>query len=266
MIDLIGIPYDGASSFLRGSAGAPAHIRRILGDGASNAYAEDGTRVAEGLDYIDHGDLSVPDEDPEAAMRGILNQLLHREDILGSGILFLGGDHSISFPTISALRARYGKLHVLHFDAHPDLYDSLDGNRYSHACPFARLLEAGALASLTQVGIRTLSPEQLAMARRYDVRQVTMDLIHTDWISELEGPLYISLDLDVLDPAFAPGVSHHEPGGIHTRTLIDWIQRLPVRVVGADIVEYNPARDLNDATARVAAKLLKELMAAMRRS
>ena len=113
---------------------------------------------------------------------------------------------------------------------------------------------------MTQVGIRTLNTHQKAQADKFNVKVIEMKDFNFDFLKTLEGPLYISLDLDVLDPAFAPGISHHEPGGLTTRELIKIIQNISVPIVGADIVEYNPTRDLNNMTAMVAYKLFKELV------
>jgi arginase family enzyme len=157
----------------------------------------------------------------------------------------------------------YPNLTVLHIDAHPDLYDQLDGDRFSHACPFARALETGTIARLVQVGIRTLNPHQRAQAARFGVEIIEMRDWHSDLDLRLGGPLYLSVDLDALDPAFAPGVSHHEPGGLSTRDLLRIIQNLPVAPIGADLVELNPMRDPIGMTAAVAAKITKEILGRM---
>ena len=124
-------------------------------------------------------------------------------------------------------------------------------------------METGKINSLTQVGIRTLNTHQAEQAKKFNVNVIEMKDFSEDFINTLEGPLYISLDMDVLDPAFAPGISHHEPGGMSTRQLISVIQKIKVPIIGADIVEYNPIRDINNMTAMVAYKLAKELMAKM---
>jgi len=151
----------------------------------------------------------------------------------------------------------------LHLDAHADLYDNFENNPYSHASPFARLMEKNALNSLTQVGIRTFNTHQKEQAQRFGVKVIEMKDFNTDFISSLQAPLYVSLDIDVLDPAFAPGISHHEPGGLSTRQLIEIIQQIKVPILGADIVELNPKRDINNMTAMVAYKLFKELASKM---
>ena len=114
-----------------------------------------------------------------------------------------------------------------------------------------------------QVGIRTLNPHQREQAARFGVEVIEMKNWQPDTNLHLEGPAYLSIDMDCLDPAFAPGVSHHEPGGFTTRDVISIIQGLNVPVVGADLVEFNPARDPSGITAAVAAKLTKELLAVL---
>jgi len=148
-------------------------------------------------------------------------------------------------------------------DAHPDLYEDYGGNRYSHACPFSRIMEKKLASRLIQVGIRTLNAHQKEQAERFGVEIIDMQNLKNPQPVHLKGPLYLSIDLDVLDPAFAPGVSHHEPGGMSTRQLIELIQGLRVPLAGADIVEFNPRRDPSEITAMVAVKILKEVAARM---
>jgi polyprenyl P-hydroxybenzoate/phenylacrylic acid decarboxylase-like protein len=151
-------------------------------------------------------------------------------------------------------------LSIVHLDAHPDLYDEFEGDRYSHACPFARILEDGLARHLVQVGVRTMNPVQRAQADRFGVEVIPMGQWSPDLVLSFEGPVYVSVDLDVLDPAFGPGVSHHEPAGCSTRDVLRLVQSLRSRLVGADVVELNPSRDLQDVTARAAAKIVKELV------
>lgn len=262
MIQLLGIPFDANSSFLKGAALAPPRIRLMDKDGSANCFAENGIAVMEGLNYQDAGDIVFESTNPAAAFNLIKNTIGTQLQQPNKLCCF-GGDHSVSFPIIDAYTALYPGLHVLHVDAHADLYENFDNNPYSHASPFARLLEKGNIQSLTQVGIRTLNIHQRQQAVKYGVQLVEMKDFSYDFIEKLSGPLYISIDLDVLDPAFAPGVSHHEPGGLSTRELITILQKIEVNIVGADIVEYNPTRDINNMTAMVAYKIFKELVAKM---
>lgn len=262
MVKLIGIPYDGNSSFLKGPALAPPRIRLIDKDGSANVFCEIGKAIIDGDSYTDLGDFSFADNNP-LAVYTIIKQKIEQELTAGDKIICLGGDHSISFPIIEAHAGKYTNLNVLHLDAHADLYHNFENNPFSHASPFARLMEKGLLQSLTQVGIRTFNTHQKEQANKFGVNVIEMKNFNYDFIQTLQAPLYISLDLDVLDPAFAPGISHHEPGGLSTRELIKILQSISIEIIGADIVEYNPTRDVNNVTAMVAYKLLKELVSKM---
>lgn len=181
----------------------------------------------------------------------------------------LGGDHSISYPMLRAHARHYPGLTILHLDAHPDLYDELDGSRLSHACPFARIMEEGLCRRLVQVGIRTLNPHQREQASRFGVEIHEAGSWQTGTPLHLSGPLYVSLDMDVLDPAFAPGISHYEPGGFSMRDVLHILHGIGAGtgapIVGADLVEFNPARDPGGVTAMVGAKFYKEILGRMLR-
>lgn len=177
--------------------------------------------------------------------------------------IFLGGDHAITYPLVKGLQSEYSSLNLLHFDAHPDLYDEIYGDRLSHGCPMARIMEEKLATRLVSVGIRTLTPHQQRQAERFGVEIIEMSNFDSHSPLRFDGPVYVSVDLDVLDPAFVPGISHYEPGGMTTRELIRTIQNIEGEIIGADIVEYNPHRDLQGVTSMVAAKLMKELAAKM---
>jgi len=175
----------------------------------------------------------------------------------------LGGDHSITFPIVKAVAKRHPGLTIFHFDAHPDLYDEFEGNRLSHACPFARIMEAGLAKRLVQVGIRTANRHQREQAARFGVEIVEMRGLPAYEKLKADGPVYLTFDMDLLDPAFAPGISHREPGGMTVREAIAHLHAIQGRIVGADVVEFNPVRDVSGMTATVAAKILKEILGKM---
>ena len=260
MVAIIGIPFDANSSYLQGSALAPAQIRKIWSNGAINLCSESGVDLSDHPEFIDLGDMKIDAaSDAIDKIESTVAELLNRDIRLIS----LGGDHAITYPILKSYHSRYPELEVLHLDAHPDLYESYGGNRYSHACPFARIMEEKLASRLVQIGIRTLNAHQKAQADRFGVEIINMQNFQDSQAVKLRGPLYLSIDLDVLDPAFAPGVSHHEPGGMSTRQLIELIQELQIPLVGADIVEFNPRRDPAEITAMVAVKILKEVAARM---
>jgi agmatinase len=257
---LIGFTFDENSSFMKGAADGPSQIRAALRSDASNLWSETGVDLGvEGL-FFDAGDVdAVTGTDMFSLIEDSVRTLLG--DNLAP--ISLGGDHSITYPIIRAMSKKYPQLSVLHFDAHPDLYDEFQGSRSSHACPFARIMEEGLAKRLVQVGVRTINGHQREQAERFGVETFDMRHWRDDLTLEFDTPLYISFDMDALDPAFAPGVSHREPGGLSTRQAIDLIRRLRARVVGADIVEFNPRMDPIQITATVCAKLLKEIAAKM---
>lgn len=251
-----GIRYDAKSSFLRGPARAPGPIRQALHSGSMNLYTED---------LKDLGDLAACDQgdfEPEGYFD--ITSLTRRHLEQGRKLFTIGGDHSITYPILKAYTEKYPTLDILHIDAHPDLYDAYEGDPHSHACPFARIMEEGLAVRLVQVGIRTLNPHQREQARRFGVEMYPMAGGIPEGSLRFANPVYISLDLDALDPAHAPGVSHREPGGLTPREVISLLQRLEGEVVGADLVEYNPDQDLGSTTAYVAAKLMKEMLGRMR--
>jgi len=256
---LIGIPFDGQSSFLRGAGEAPGKIREALGCDASNSWAELGVDLGVAGVYEDAGDLEFTEQDAFEAIESGVGGLIDR----GKRPVSLGGDHSITFPIVKAVARRHAELTIFHFDAHPDLYDEFEGNRWSHACPFARIMEAGLAKRLVQVGIRTMNRHQREQAARFGVEVVEMRGLPAYEKLKAAGPVYITFDMDVLDPAFAPGISHREPGGMSVREAIAHLHAIDGKIVGADVVEFNPVRDVAGMTATVAAKMVKEILGKM---
>ncbi|MEN8790476.1 MAG: agmatinase family protein [Flavobacteriaceae bacterium] len=254
-IVLQGISYDDKSSFLKGTAAAPPAIRECYHSPSANYYAENGLEISAEI-FQDNGDLS-PNHyfDIEEFTKSNLNDKF--------SIITLGGDHSITYPVLRAFREQKGPVDILHIDAHADLYEEFEGDRYSHACPFARIMEEGLTDRLVQVGIRTLTQHQQEQAKKYDVEIIPAARFSSENLPEFKNPVYLSLDIDALDPAFAPGISHYEPGGLTSRQVLDIIQHINMPLLGADIVEYNPSRDFNQMTGMLCAKFLKEISAKM---
>ena len=257
-VRLIGLPTDSHSSFLRGPAAAPPLIRAALHSDHGNMATEGGLEVGSDIQIDDAGDLALDEsgEDPERIANAA--RTAARDGVVP---IFLGGDHMVTHPVIAGLAEIYGPLNILHFDAHPDLYQDFGGDPLSHASPFARIMERGLAGRLVQVGIRTLNRHCREQVDKYGVEVVEMRAFDAASVPIPQGPLYISIDLDALDPAFAPGVSHYEPGGLSVRDILSVLHRIDAPIVGADVVEYNPTRDINGMTAVVAAKLVKELAA-----
>ena len=264
MPTLLGIPLDVNSSYLRGPAEAPGKIRAAWRSDASNKWSELGVDVGAAGAFADAGDLWLSDsreksDDDFAVIQRAVSELLAK----GERPLLLGGDHSVTYPILKAFARHYPTLTIIHFDAHPDLYDEFEESRVSHACPFARIMEERLAKRLVQIGIRTLNRHQREQAERFGVEIVQMMGIPAYERVKVRGPVYISFDMDVLDPAFAPGISHREPGGMTMREAIAHLHAIEGTIVGADIVEYNPVQDICGMTATVAAKILKEIFGKM---
>jgi agmatinase len=257
-VSIIGIPFDDNSSFVRGTALAPPRIRQAFHSPSTNLFSEDLTDLGSVTSLSDLGDLNFS-EDTDAF--SLIENTIHAALKQNTRLFSLGGDHSITYPILKAYASTYQELTIIQLDAHPDLYDEFDGNRFSHACPFARIMEENLAQHLIQIGIRGINAHQKEQANKFKVETIDMK----DWQKKpsfkIKGAVYLSLDMDVLDPAFAPGVSHPEGGGLSTREVLDIIQNLPGSVVGADLVEYNPNHDPTGITDVAAAKLMKEILA-----
>ena len=238
MISVIEIPTDINSSFSLGSSKGPPIIKKQFDSEATNKFSENGFDLRKRYNW--------------KSIKNLNDKSRY--------CISIGGDHSITYPIIAAYHKFFPKINIVHFDAHPDLYETFDNNPYSHASPFARIMENNLATSLTQFGIRTMSDHQREQVTRFDVNVVPINQSSIDIELKFSEPVYISIDLDGLDPAYAPGVSHPEPGGLSTRDMINFISSIEGEIIGADIVEYNPYKDINEITAITAGKLLKELM------
>ncbi|NP_001233851.1 arginase 2 isoform X1 [Solanum lycopersicum] len=274
---LLGIPLGHNSSFLQGPAFAPPLIREAIWCGSTNSTTEEGKILDDQRVLTDVGDLPVQELrdtgiDDDRLMSTVSESVKLVMDENPLRPLVLGGDHSISYPVVRAVSEKLGgPVDILHLDAHPDIYDAFEGNKYSHASSFARIMEGGYARRLLQVGIRSINLEGREQGKRFGVEQYEMRTFSRDrqFLENLklgEGVkgVYISVDVDCLDPAFAPGVSHFESGGLSFRDVLNILHNLQGDIVGADVVEYNPQRDTADGmTAMVAAKLVRELAAKM---
>ena len=259
-IALLGIPHDENSSYLRGAAEAPPLIRRDLWSDAYSTWSETGVELGAAGTVIDHGDIQFDGSiDPWERIEREVGRALES----GDPLICLGGDHAITHPIMRAVRRRQRRLTILHIDAHADIYHAYEGNLRSHASPFARIMEEGLADRLIQVGLRTINDHHREQFERFGVEVIEAGRCAGPLKLDLRTPVYISMDLDALDPAHAPGVTFREPGGLTTRQVIDWIHAIDQPIVAADIVEYNPRCDHSNMTASVAAKLLKEIAGMM---
>jgi agmatinase len=264
-----GLADDSQSSFRRGAAAAPDRIRRVYNGNCYNTTTESGVDLSGAV--ADSGDLS-PAADWPATARAFRR---YAEGLFGTGRVpfFAGGDHAVTVPVAEALGVLGRPVHIIQIDAHPDLYPRFEGSATSHACVTARLLEMPHIASITQFGIRTMNAVQERTAQAHagrlllcHARELVGPIVPPAHIPE-DGPVFLDVDLDGFDPAFAPGVSHPVPGGLTPRQVLDLIQALRWTLVGMTVVECNPELDVRGVTAVLAGRLLHEGMgAAIRRS
>jgi len=266
-IQILGIPYDHSVCYRKGAAMGPDRIRDL--SQYVPATLETGESL-KGLIIQDIGNLAVS-LDPETTFS-------HSEKVISglfphSFVLTLGGDHSISIPIFKTLdRLSQGRIGIIFFDAHTDLSNSFDGSPYSHACPLRRALELPKVdpKDVVLVGTRCFEPEGIRFIETHQMKYFSTEEILERGTREvgkgilelLHGVdhLYISIDIDVLDPAFAPGTGIPEAGGLSTRDVIGIIRQLDsLPVVGADLVEVSPPLDSSDITSFAALKIIMEI-------
>ncbi len=257
-VAIVGAPYDATSSFRAGSRHAPAAIR--WASQSIETYSPILDRDLETVALTDLGDLDLGDGPPEAA----IDAVRARVTALGDETLplILGGEHTVTLGAVQALHARHPDLVVLQLDAHTDLRDEYDGRRYSHATVMRRVLETVGSGSIVQLGIRAGTREEFALARtaaRHSTPRVELPTAVWTW---LEGrPLYVTVDIDVLDPSEAPGTGNPEAEGPSAAEVLSLLRRLtPLHLVGIDLVEVSPPLDPSGRTAVLAAILLREMI------
>ncbi|MGK4008299.1 agmatinase [Sorangium sp. So ce1036] len=274
-VAVVGIPFDGGTSYRSGARFGPRRIREASAMvwGYNNALA---VKPLDVLEVVDYGDVNVIPPSITETMANIESEV---GAILAAGAaaLALGGDHSVSLPLLRAHAREHGPLGVVHFDAHPDTWDhEFDDRPYSHGTPFRRAIEEGIIdpSRYVQVGLRgpTLEAGDWQWARERGVRAITMDDVAEIGLpaviratrEPLRGPIYVTLDVDAADPAFAPGTGTPEVGGFTSHELLRLVRALRgVEIVGADLVEVSPPYDHGDITALLAANLAFELLSLM---
>ena len=258
---LVGAPFDASSSFRPGSRLAPQSIRRF--SQSLGPFSERGSDLSN-LAALDAGDMQLNNR-VKTAFSTIESRIA---EVLGTGALpiLLGGDHSVTIPSFTAAQSKYPNLRLLYLDAHPDLYAEYDGDPYSHACVVSRILELDGMRGdrITQMGIRTYSHEQKIAIENHGIEVIS------PWgfgsiVYESTEPTYISVDIDVLDPAHAPACGNPVPGGISMRELLTFIQSINAPIVGFDVVEVNPLVEKSGITELAAARIVSELIANIER-
>jgi agmatinase len=280
-VAIVGAPFDDAVSHRPGARFGPRAIRTATYHAGSVNSLQLGIQPFEWLDVVDAGDAPVVPANPLRAHEVIRRKVL-AVATTGAIPIVLGGDHSVTYPAASAVAEAVSsrRLGVVHFDAHADAAATTWGVLRSHGTPMRRLIDSGAVAgrNFVQVGLRGYwpPPETLDWMQRHEMRFHFMteieergaEAVVVDAIAEaLDGPevVYLSVDIDVIDPGMAPGTGTPEPGGLLTRELLRAIRQVvaAVELVGMDVVEVAPAYDVSDVTAAAANRCVMEAISAL---
>jgi agmatinase len=259
-IAIFGVPLDETTSFRPGTRFGPSAARRA--SHALELYSLRQKRTLDELDYVDLGDLVLPLgslKDALSVIRLASSQLLER----GQRFMAVGGEHLITYPLVQSMAERYPDLVVVHIDAHADLRQEFTGTPLSHATVMRRVVDVIGPGRLFQVGVRSAEEDELEEAKGlseihfYRVLEPLRAIL-----SKIRGrPVYLSVDIDVVDPAFAPGTGVPEPGGVTSQELLDAVSLLAgENIVGADLVEVAPAYDATGQTGLLAAAIIRECL------
>jgi agmatinase len=257
---ILGVPYDATSSFRRGSAVAPQAIR--WASQSIETYSPVLRRDLEALRYTDRGDLDVARTSPEMmvhTVRGAVAAALPQ-----ALPVLLGGEHTVTLGAVQALAEVHPDLAVLQLDAHTDQRDAYEGQRVSHATVMRRISEVVPPARVVAFGIRAGTREEFVLAGAYRAWSPRLSVPSDVWRWLEDRPVYVTLDIDALDPSDAPGTGNPEPEGITAGDLLAFVRRLSdLPVVGLDLVEVAPPYDPSGRTAVLAAIIVREALLAL---
>jgi len=272
-VAIVGVPFDSGASNRPGTRFGPRKIREasLLLWGYNQVL---GVAPTEELTIVDYGDVSTIAVDINATMANITSEV---KGILDEGVtvVALGGDHSISLPLLRAHAAKFGPPALIHFDSHPDTWDwEFKDQPYSHGTPFRRAIEEELIDSSAyiQIGIRgpTSFANDLSDAEKMGAKILTIDRVFEMGIPAVitemketigEKPVYVSLDIDAVDPAFAPGTGTPEVGGLSSYEILQLVRGMQdLNIIGIDLVEVSPPYDHGDITAILASNLAFEFI------
>jgi len=258
-ICIVGLPYDGTSSYRPGSRFGPNAIRKA--SWGMETYSPGFQRDLADLKICDLGDLEIPFGNKEMALAKIKEAIGKIIDD-GKYPVFLGGEHLVTLPIVEALLTRFRNLAVVQLDAHADLRDEYLGETLSHSTVMRRVSEILEAGGLFQFGVRSGSREEFSYANTMgSLYDFTEDGFNKALRRINDKPLYISLDLDVLDPSILPGTGNPEPGGVDFTEMIRFLQILAkARVIGFDVVELTPNHDPSEVSSIVTSKLVREMI------
>ncbi len=259
---LFGVPFDGTTSFKPGARFAPAAMRED--SWAIESYSPYLDKDLEDLKLFDYGDLELPFGDKKNALRLIQE---HVDKIIEANKIpiMIGGEHLVSLAPVKALSKKYENLHLIHFDAHTDLREDYLGESLSHATVIRRIYDQLGDGKINQFCIRSGLKEEFLWAKKHThLEKFTYNTLPSCVRRLKDIPVYITIDLDVLDPSVFPGTGTPEPGGINFHQMLEIIKELSNlnNVVGVDLVELSPKYDTSGVSTAVACKTLRELVLA----
>jgi len=257
-IVIIGIPFDGTSSFRPGSRFAPNSIR--IYSEVLETFSPIFNLDLEDISFYDYGDIELPTGNIKKVIRKIRNLI---SSILKKRkkFILLGGEHLISYPAIIELKKYYENLKVIQLDAHCDLRDEYLKEKLSHATVIRRILEIVGEKNIFQFGIRSGTKEEFEVAKRKTYLFENLNDIDKVIDKLRKFNIYLTIDLDVLDPSIFPGTGTPEPGGITFQELLNFLKKLKgLNIVSCDIVELSPPYDLSGISSITAAKVVREVL------
>jgi agmatinase len=276
-IAVVGMPFDGGTSYRPGARFGPMGVRQAARTLRPGYHVELGVAPLEEVQIVDAGDVTITPFDIDEACRQIENHLREIIGDRGRKVVSIGGDHTIALPSLRALHAIHGPVALVHFDAHLDTWDTYFNAPVTHGTIFRRAFEEGLLVEDHSIHIGIRGPIYDRMDLNDDarmgfriIRAGDLDVMGIDTAVDIvkrrvgDVPVYLSVDIDVLDPAFAPGTGTPEAGGLTSRELLRMLRRLTgINIVGADVVEVAPAYDHAEITSIAAATVVFDLLGLM---
>jgi agmatinase len=262
-IVLYGMPMDWTVSYRPGSRFGPTRIREVsIGLEEYSPYLD---RELEEIKYFDAGDIPLPFGNAQKSLDIIEDYIdsLMKDNKIPFG---MGGEHLVAWPVMKAVYKKHKDLAIIHFDAHTDLREHYEGEPLSHSTPIRKIADHIGPENVYSFGIRSGMKEEFQWAKENGMHISKFEVLEPlkEILPKLAGrPVYVTIDIDVLDPAHAPGTGTVDAGGITSRELlasIHEIARSEVNVVGADLVEVAPIYDASEQTANTASKLIREMM------
>ena len=256
-IVMLGLPFDGTCSYRPGSRFAPERLR--IASWGLEDYSPVYDKHLDDVKFYDAGELEFPLGNTKKSMDLIeKNARIIFES--GKKYLGIGGEHLVTYPAVKACKEKYGDISIIHFDAHTDLREDYLGEKLSHASVMRRIGEVAGFENIKQIGIRSGLKEEFELMKKYN----TLVKSSNDLKQIKNKKIFLTIDVDVLDPAYMPGTGTPEPDGLTYREFAEWIQFLrDFDIVGADIVELAPDYDKSEVSTAVVTKIIRDVLMIM---